>query len=128
MLPPEVHEFLNQASSLTTQQWSAVRTERLRLAESTVEAVEALGPSASRSSEIERATRDALAPHSATIKAAGRFVYSGLIGTTRWACTAIMTREKLTAEQYEVLVHPFVAAGLTYLLDAPPSGKPDPSR
>lgn len=115
-LPEEVEDFLDRTHELSTDDWKIVIAVGRELSQAgRRDAAKALKPSASQSSEIERATRDALAPRSAAIKAAGPYVYSLVIASTRWAATALLTRDELAPEQYELLVRPFTAAGLSSL-------------
>ena len=72
------------------------------------EASRAAVPSAAENSELDHKIRSALLPRAAELNAVNAGLHSGARAAVSTTARAILKRGKLTPEQYQVLVEPFV--------------------
>lgn len=112
-LDPMITDFLKAVGDFDTAAWAIVdrRKQELRL-DGWSELGKSLKVSAALESQIERAVTLALRDRNQAMKAVKKYALSPLLSATTWACMAIATRHKLSDEDFQLLLRPWVDAGL----------------
>lgn len=113
MLDPETDRFIDAVRQLPPDALAAAfdRMVALRRAGGK-EASSATKPSAAELSAIDHSVRAALLPRDAELNGARAGLHSDALSVTMIAARAIQKRDKLTADQYDILVEPFVGVGV----------------
>ncbi|MFB6610026.1 hypothetical protein ACFCVO_06900 [Agromyces sp. NPDC056379] len=123
MLGAETMRFVDEATALSPTDLEAAFDRQVDLwTEGGKEASEAAGPSASANSELDHRIRGALLPRADELDELPFGLHSDAQTVISTAARAILTRHRLTPEQYTVLVTPFVELGLDIPVRAP--GRP----
>lgn len=112
MLDTETTRFVDAATALPAAALEAAYERQLDLwSEGGDEASDAAGPSASANSELDHRIRAALLPRADELDEHVLGLHTGARTVISTAARAILTRRRLTAEQFTVLVTPFVELG-----------------
>jgi hypothetical protein len=112
MLDTETTQFVDAAVALSAANLEAAFDRLIDLwTEGGKEASEAAGPSASANSELDHRIRAALHPRADELNERLFGLHSDALTVISTAARAILTRRRLTPEQYALLVTPFVELG-----------------
>ncbi|SCG66603.1 hypothetical protein [Micromonospora halophytica] len=113
MLDVSARQFVEDGRGLSPESLAAAfdRAVALRRAGGR-EASRATKPSAAENSELERAVRSALLPRAEELNAFRDGLHADAKSALMIAGRAILKVEQLSAEQYHVLVEPFVEVGV----------------
>ncbi|SIN93209.1 hypothetical protein [Agromyces cerinus] len=112
MLDTETTRFVDAATALPAAALEAAYERQLDLlGEGGNEASDAAGPSASANAELDHRIRAALLPRADELDEHRIGLHSDARTAISTAARAIVTRRRLTAEQFTVLVTPFVELG-----------------
>jgi hypothetical protein len=112
MLDTETTQFVDAAAALSVADLEAAFDRQIDLwTEGGKEASEAAGPSASANSELDHRIRGALLPRADELDEHLFGLHSDARAVISTAARAILTRRRLTPEQFTVLVTPFVELG-----------------
>ncbi|MFB9308834.1 hypothetical protein BJY17_001700 [Agromyces hippuratus] len=113
MLDAATARFIEQVAALPAEELATIFDESLNLWMPAGRAAsEAIKISAAENSELDHDVREALRPLTAELDAHVAGLHSDAKSATVMAARAVQTRATLTAEHYEVLVAPFIAAGV----------------
>lgn len=113
MLDAATTRFIEQVGALPAETLAAVFDHSMELwMPGGRAASEATKISASENSELDHDVRETLRPRAAELDAHVAGLHSDVKSATVIAARAIQTRSTLAVEHYEVLVAPFVAAGV----------------
>lgn len=105
--------FVDRAAALPPEALTAAFERLVDLrGEGGKEASRAAIPSAAENSELDHIIRGALLPRAAELNAVLAGLHSDARAAISATARAILKRENLTPEQYEVLVEPFVDRGV----------------
>jgi hypothetical protein len=116
MLEPETAQFIETVGELPPDALAAAFDRMLELRRAGGrEASRALKPSASENSSVDHAVRSTLLPRASELDEFRDHLHSDAISATTIAARAILKRDRLSAEQYRLLVEPFTSVGV----DAP---------
>lgn len=112
MLDTETTKFVDAATALSAADLEAAFDRQVDLwTEGGKEASDAAGPSASANSELDRRIRGALLPRADELDEHLLGLHTDALTVISTAARAILTRRRLSAEQFTVLVTPFVELG-----------------
>ncbi|MBM7829590.1 hypothetical protein JOE59_000295 [Agromyces cerinus] len=112
MLDTETTRFVDAATALPAAALDVAFERQVDLwTEGGKEASDAAGPSASANSELDHRIRAALLPRADELDEHLFGLHSDARAVISTAARAIVTRRRLTAEQFTVLVTPFVELG-----------------
>ena len=112
MLDTETTQFVDAATALSAVELEAAFDRQIDLwTEGGKEASEAAGPSASANSELDHRIRAALHPRADELDEHLLGLHTDALTVISTAGRAILTRRRLSAEQFAVLVTPFVELG-----------------
>lgn len=113
MLDAATTRFIEQVSALPAEALAAVVDQSLDLWVPAGRAASAaIKISAAQNSELDHDVRAVLRPRAAELDAHATGLHSDATGATVIAARAIQTRATLAVEHYDVLVAPFIAAGV----------------
>lgn len=113
MLDAATTRFIEQVAALPADALAAVFDQSLDLWMPVGRAAsEATKISAAQNSELDHDVREALRPRAAELDAHSAGLHSDAKSATVIAARAIQTRSTLAVEHYDVLVAPFIAAGV----------------
>jgi hypothetical protein len=116
MLEPDTRRFIEAIGALPPEALAAAFDRMLELRRSGGrEASRALKPSASENSAIDHAVRSTLLPRAAELDGFRDHLHSDAISAITISARAILKRDRLSGEQYRLLVDPFTSVGV----DAP---------
>jgi hypothetical protein len=104
--------FLTAIAALDTDAWKVVLDTAVSTYPAHSAAVKSLAFSASESSWVRKAVKDALLPNAPTIQAVGAGAFSRSTSASDSAALALIDHGALSPEEREVLLAPFAAAGV----------------
>jgi hypothetical protein len=114
ILPGPVQTFLATVPDLDETAWRTVfQTRTASLKTGFADAREKAGTSASMFSALQKATLAALKERMDVVLAADRMGFLSATNTVEAASLALISRDKLAPEEFELLIAPFLAAGVS---------------